>query len=50
MKVFDRMSRRNEIVCVFRLVWIEFQIQNDHSGFHFPIVFSPEFHDYHHLK
>ena len=23
---------------------------NDHSGYHFPIMPSPEFHDYHHLK
>ena len=30
--------------------WIGFQVQNDHSGYHFPIMFSPEFHDYHHLK
>jgi len=30
--------------------WITFQVQNDHSGYHFPIMFSPEFHDYHHLK
>jgi len=32
------------------LLWIEFQVQNDHSGYHFPWMFSPEFHDYHHLK
>lgn len=30
--------------------WIGFQVQNDHSGYHFPLMFSPEFHDYHHLK
>jgi len=30
--------------------WIGFQVQNDHSGYHFPMMFSPEFHDYHHLK
>ena len=30
--------------------WLTFQTQNDHSGYHFPIMFSPEFHDYHHLK
>jgi len=30
--------------------WLTFQVQNDHSGYHFPIMFSPEFHDYHHLK
>lgn len=23
---------------------------NDHSGYHFPLMPSPEFHDYHHLK
>ena len=23
---------------------------NDHSGYHFPLAKSPEFHDYHHLK
>ena len=32
------------------LCWITFQVQNDHSGYHFPLMFSPEFHDYHHLK
>ena len=21
-----------------------------HSGYHLPLLFSPEFHDYHHLK
>ena len=30
--------------------WLGFQVQNDHSGYHFPLMFSPEFHDYHHLK
>lgn len=30
--------------------WLTFQTQNDHSGYHFPIMFSPEFHDYHHLR
>ena len=30
--------------------WIGFQVQNDHSGYHLPLMFSPEFHDYHHLK
>ena len=23
---------------------------NDHCGYHFPLHFSPEFHDFHHLK
>lgn len=31
-------------------MWIGFQVQNDHSGYHFPLMYSPEFHDYHHLK
>ena len=31
-------------------MWIGFQVQNDHSGYHFPMMYSPEFHDYHHLK
>ncbi len=31
-------------------MWLGFQVQNDHSGYHFPLMFSPEFHDYHHLK
>jgi len=31
-------------------MWIGFQVMNDHSGYHFPLFFSPEFHDYHHLK
>merc|ERR1719347_568068 len=26
------------------------QVMNDHSGYHFPLMFSPEFHDFHHLK
>jgi len=30
--------------------WLLVQVMNDHSGYHFPLVFSPEFHDYHHLK
>jgi sterol desaturase/sphingolipid hydroxylase (fatty acid hydroxylase superfamily) len=30
--------------------WLGFQVQSDHSGYHFPLMFSPEFHDYHHLK
>jgi len=30
--------------------WLNFQVQNDHSGYHFPIVFSPEFHDFHHRR
>jgi len=37
------------------IVWlwfclIEMQVMNDHSGYHFPLHFSPEFHDFHHLK
>lgn len=35
--------------------WIWFTIAilhtlNDHSGYHFPFYFSPELHDFHHLK
>jgi len=30
--------------------WLIIQVMNDHSGYHFPLVFSPEMHDYHHLK
>jgi len=30
--------------------WLIVQTMNDHSGYHFPLAFSPEFHDYHHLK
>jgi len=29
---------------------IGLQVMNDHSGYHFPLSFSPEFHDFHHLK
>merc|ERR1711884_818818 len=29
---------------------ISLQVMNDHSGYHFPLSFSPEFHDFHHLK
>ena len=29
---------------------IQLQVMNDHSGYHFPLAFSPEFHDFHHLK
>jgi len=37
------------------LMWLWFclismQVINDHSGYHFPLCFSPEFHDFHHLK
>merc|ERR1712012_586110 len=37
------------------LMWLWFcllslQVMNDHSGYHFPLCFSPEFHDFHHLK
>jgi hypothetical protein len=28
----------------------KFQVMNDHCGYHFPFHFSPEFHDFHHLK
>ena len=31
-------------------VWMIIQTNNDHSGYHFPLVFSPEHHDYHHAK
>jgi len=31
-------------------VWLVVQTMNDHSGYHLPLAFSPEFHDYHHLK
>ena len=26
------------------------KVMNDHSGYHFPFSFSPEFHDFHHLR
>jgi len=29
---------------------ITMQVMNDHCGYHFPLFFSPEFHDFHHLK
>jgi len=29
---------------------IQLQVMNDHCGYHFPLHFSPEFHDFHHLK
>ena len=32
------------------MTWLNIQVQNDHSGFHFPLVYSPEFHDFHHLR
>jgi len=37
------------------VMWLWFcllgmQVLNDHSGYHFPWNFSPEFHDFHHLK
>ena len=34
-------------------VWYAWMIThtcNDHSGYHFPLVFSAEHHDYHHAK
>jgi len=30
--------------------WLQLNAQCDHSGYHFPMIASPEFHDYHHLK
>lgn len=30
--------------------WLIIQVMGDHSGYHFPLLFSPEFHDYHHMK
>ncbi len=30
--------------------FLNFEVQNDHSGFHFPIMHSAEFHDFHHLR
>jgi len=30
--------------------WTIFRTLNDHSGYHFPLFPSPEFHDFHHLK
>ena len=35
---------------IFRFSWLIVQTLNDHSGYHFPIVFSPEMHDFHHLR
>lgn len=32
------------------LILVHFVTLNDHSGYHFPGMPSPEFHDYHHLK
>ena len=34
-------------------VWcilFQFESATHHSGYHFPFLSSPEFHDYHHLK
>jgi hypothetical protein len=39
-----------KIVPVFRLCLLASQVMNDHSGYHFPLSFSPEFHDFHHLR
>ena len=36
-------------LCTFYPV-LSLQVMNDHSGYHFPLSFSPEFHDFHHLK
>jgi sterol desaturase/sphingolipid hydroxylase (fatty acid hydroxylase superfamily) len=40
----------HNFIYLFRLVWLGFQVQNDHSGYHFPFVYSPEMHDFHHLR
>ena len=32
------------------LILVHVVTLNDHSGYHFPMMPSPEFHDYHHLK
>ena len=31
-------------------VWIIIATHDEHSGYHFPLVASPEHHDYHHAK
>eukprot|EP00092_Neocalanus_flemingeri_P017284 GFUD01018692.1.p1 GENE.GFUD01018692.1~~GFUD01018692.1.p1 ORF type:complete len:361 (+),score=65.23 GFUD01018692.1:101-1084(+) len=41
--------------CSIPTAWLWFcmiglQVMNDHSGYHFPMSFSPEFHDFHHVK
>ena len=30
--------------------WTLIQTMNDHSGYHMPLVYSSEFHDFHHLR
>lgn len=36
-------------LCIWLIV-VHIVTLNDHSGYHFPLMPSPEFHDYHHLK
>jgi len=41
--------------CHISVAWLWFcliglQVMNDHSGYHLPLSFSPEFHDFHHLR
>ena len=35
---------------LFHLYCTVLKVMNDHSGYHFPFSFSPEFHDFHHLR
>ena len=33
-----------------RYTWLTWMGMHDHSGYHFPIMYSNEFHDFHHLR
>src|SRR6218665_2532510 len=42
------MGSHRSIIAVW-LVIVHWITLNDHSGYHFPLAPSPEFHDYHHM-
>lgn len=43
------MGSHRSIISIW-LIIVHIVTLNDHSGYHFPLMPSPEFHDYHHLK
>ena len=43
------MGSHRATICIW-LIIVHVVTLNDHSGYHFPLMPSPEFHDYHHLK
>jgi methylsterol monooxygenase len=44
------IMRSHYISYWFFVCFVFFNTCNGHSGYHLPLLNSPEFHDYHHLK